>query len=77
MEILYFLLSSREVKNKYSFLAGDLKIIRTIEGMKNRFNTINYLQLQTLRERGISRDCWKWILKFLKINITQMRILSY
>jgi hypothetical protein len=76
MEILYFLLSSREVKNKYSFLAGDLKIIRTLEGMKNRFNTIKYLQLQTLRERGISRGCWKWILKFPIIYTTRMRASS-
>jgi hypothetical protein len=76
METLYFLLSNREVKNKYSFLAEDLKIIRTLEGMKNRFSTINYLQLQTLRERGISRGCWKWILKFPIIYTTRMRASS-
>jgi hypothetical protein len=76
MEILYFLLSNREVKNKYSFLAEDLKIIRSLEGMKNRFSTINYLQLQTLRERGISRSCWKWILKFPIIYTTRMRASS-
>jgi hypothetical protein len=77
METLYFLLSNREVKNKYSFLAEDLKIIRTLEGMKNKFNTINYLQLQTLRERGISRGCWKWILKFPIIFITRTRASSF
>jgi hypothetical protein len=75
-EILYILLSKKEVKNKYSFLAEDLKIIRTLEGMKIRFNTINYLQLQTLRERGISRGCWKWILKYPLINTSRMRTSS-
>jgi hypothetical protein len=60
-----------------SFLGGDLRIIKTSKEMKNRFNPFDYLQFQTLRERGILKDCSKWILKFLKINITQMRILSY
>jgi hypothetical protein len=73
----YILLSNREIKKMHSFLRGDLRIIKTSKEMKNRFNPFDYLQLQTLRERGILRNCSKWILKFLKINTTQMRILSY
>jgi hypothetical protein len=73
----YILLSNREIKKMHSFLRGDLRIIKTSKEMKNRFNPFDYLQFQTLQERGILRDCLKWILKFLKINITQMRILSY
>ena len=77
MEIPYILLSNREVMTIHSFLEGDLKIIRMLEGMKNRFNPLDCLKFQLLREREISRDYWKWILKFLKINITQMRIIFY
>jgi hypothetical protein len=73
----YILLSNREIKKMHSFLRGDLRIIKTSKEMKNRFNPFDYLQFQTLQEREILRDCLKWILKFLKINITQMRILSY
>jgi hypothetical protein len=73
----YILLSNREIKKMHSFLRGDLRIIKTPKEMKNRFNPFDYLQFQTLQEREILRDCLKWILKFLKINITQMRILSY
>jgi hypothetical protein len=73
MEIPYILLSNREVMTMYSFLEEDLKIIRMPEGIMSLFNPINYLQLQTLQERGILRDCWKWILKFQIINTTQMR----
>ena len=73
MEILYFLLSNREVKKMHSFLGGDHKIIRMQEGIRSSFNPADYQKLQTLREKGILRDCWKWILKFQIINTTQMR----
>ena len=73
MEILYILLSSREIKTMHSILGGDLKIIRMQEGIRSSFNPADYQKLQTLRERGILRDCWKWIIKFQIINTTQMR----
>jgi hypothetical protein len=77
MEIQYILLSSREIKTMHSFLGGDLKIIRMQEGPRSSFNLIDYKKLQTLRERGISRDCWKWILKFPLINTFRMRTSSF
>ena len=73
METLYFLLSNREVKKMHSFLGGDHKIIRMQEGIRSSFNPADYQKLQTLREKGISKDCWKWILKFHKIYTTRMR----
>jgi len=86
MEILYILLSSREIKTMNSLLVGDHWVIRMLEEWRSSFNPIKGTKFQTLRERGILRNCWKWILKFLKIKaaqlraysaITQMRILSY
>jgi hypothetical protein len=76
MGILYILLSIREVKNMHSFLGGDHWIIRMSEETRISFKTIKETNFQTLQERGISRDYWKWILKSLIIFITQMRASS-
>ena len=59
------------------FQGGDHKIIRTLEWMKSLFSQIKFLNYQTLQKKGISRDCWKWILKFHKINIIQEKIIFY
>jgi hypothetical protein len=45
--------------------------------MKSLFSQIKFLQFQTLQKKGILRDYWKWILKFLKINIIQEKIIFY
>jgi hypothetical protein len=44
--------------------------------MKSLFSQIKFLLFQTLQKKGISRDYWKWILKFLKIKAAQLRAYS-